>query len=114
MLDGTAPKRTAAFPRYVGKYRTCQLWTNGTLEEIVKSDPRRNSTAFFESRRGIGDSVQHKPVKTLLIEEGLMAPEEERTGHLESSEIYVVWYMVNPYTMTPSNVYHHSCGLQNC
>lgn len=28
----------------------------------------------------IGDSVQHKPVKTLLIEEGLMAPEEERTG----------------------------------
>ncbi|CAK9058337.1 unnamed protein product [Durusdinium trenchii] len=28
----------------------------------------------------IGDSVQHKPVKMLLIEEGLLAPDEEKSG----------------------------------
>ena len=29
---------------------------------------------------GIGDSVQHKPVKTLLVEEGLLPPEEGYAG----------------------------------
>ena len=62
------------------------------LEGIVNRNPPGLPMIFFESRRGIGDSVQHKPVKTLLIEEGLMAAEEERTGHVESDGIYVVWY----------------------
>ena len=94
LLDGTPALETKQV-RYV-RWEIHNLPSPSLdLELRKKSWIEIQSSRGFESRRGFGDPVQHKPVKTLLIEEGLMAPEEERTGHLESDGIYVsvVWYV---------------------
>ena len=50
-----------------------------------------SSSWIWFGSQGIGDSVQHKPVKMLLIEEGLLAPEEE-PGNWEIVFQHRGWY----------------------